>query len=154
MANNLKDHLKEVADAIRAKKGTSELINPQDFATEIEGISEGGSGEGGGSTIEYLDVSGVEDKTIVFEWATSARLVIPQYAIIVAPVGRMVETIKNVGYGYVEAISVDTSSMVAMRQGEDALSITMAEYISMSGNSELFDSIPRLTKEQFYDLNA
>lgn len=46
MANNLKDHLKEVADAIRAKKGTSELINPQDFATEIEGItSGGGSGE-------------------------------------------------------------------------------------------------------------
>ena len=152
MANNLKDHLKEEADAIRAKKGTSDLINPQDFATEIEGIS--GSGESGGSTIEYLDVSGVEDKTIVFEWATSARLVVPQYATIVAPVGRMVETITNVGYGYVEAISVYTSSMVAMRQGEDAISITMAEYISMSGNSELFDSIPRLTKEQFYNLNA
>jgi hypothetical protein len=45
MANNLKDHLKEVADAIRAKKGTSDLINPQDFATEIEGISGGGGGE-------------------------------------------------------------------------------------------------------------
>lgn len=42
MANNLKDHLKEVADAIRAKKGTSDLINPQNFATEIEGISGGG----------------------------------------------------------------------------------------------------------------
>lgn len=52
MANNLKDHLKEVADAIRAKKGTSELINPQDFATEIEGISGGGSG-GGESNITY-----------------------------------------------------------------------------------------------------
>lgn len=50
MANNLKDHLKEVADAIRAKKGTSDLINPQDFATEIEGIS--GSG-GGDSNITY-----------------------------------------------------------------------------------------------------
>lgn len=45
MANNLKDHLKEVADAIRAKKGTSDLINPQDFATEIEGISGSGGGE-------------------------------------------------------------------------------------------------------------
>ena len=110
--------------------------------------------EGGGdSTIEYLDISGVEDKYIVFEWATSARLVIPQYAAIVAPVGRMVETIKNVGYDYVEAIGVDTSSMVAMRQGEDVLSTTMAEYISMSGNSELFDSLPRLTKEEFYNLD-
>lgn len=108
---------------------------------------------GGESTIEYLDISGVEDKYIVFEWATSARLVIPQYATIVAPVGRMVETIKNVGYDYVKAIGVDTSSMVAMRQGEDALSVTMAEYISMSGNSELFDSIPRITREQFYSLD-
>lgn len=154
MANNLKDHLKEVADAIRAKKGTNDLINPQDFATEIEGISGGGSGEGGGSNIEYLDVSGMEDKTVVFEWATSARLVIPQYAIIVSPVGRLVETLKNVGYDCVKAIGVDTSSIVAMRQGEDVVSMTMAEYISMSGNSELFDSIPRITKEQFYDLNA
>lgn len=51
MANNLKDHLKEVADAIRAKKGTTDLINPQDFATEIEGISGGGSG--GESNITY-----------------------------------------------------------------------------------------------------
>jgi hypothetical protein len=108
---------------------------------------------GGEGNIEYLDVSGVEDKTIVFEWATSARLVIPQYATIVSPVGRLVETIKNVGYGYVEAIGVDTSSMVAMRQGEDALSMTMAEYISMTGNSELFDTLPRITKEQFYSLD-
>lgn len=51
MANNLKDHLKEVADAIRAKKGTSELINPQDFASEIKGIS----GGGGESSWRYFD---------------------------------------------------------------------------------------------------
>ena len=137
------------------ENGTTEVVADSEFTglgkvtinTEVSG------GESGGSTIEYLDISGVEDKTIVFEWATSARLVIPQYAIIVAPVGRMVETIKNVGYDYVEAIGVDTSSMVAIRQGEDALSITMAEYISMSGNSELFNSLPRLTKEQFYSLD-
>lgn len=36
--NNLPDFLKDVADAIREKKGTSNLINPQDFSTEIEGI--------------------------------------------------------------------------------------------------------------------
>lgn len=99
-------------------------------------------------------MSGLEDKTVVFEWATSARLVIPQYAIIVSPVGRLVETLKNVGYDYVKAIGVDTSSIVAMRQGEDVVSVTMAEYISMTGNSELFDSLPRITKEQFYDLTT
>lgn len=57
MANNLKDHLKEVADAIRAKKGTTDLINPQDFAEEIGAISGGGSGEGGGSSWRYFKVN-------------------------------------------------------------------------------------------------
>lgn len=152
MATNLKDFCKNIADSIRAKEGSSELISPMDFAQRIDNLQVGGGTDK--SSIEYLDVSGVEDKTIVFEWATSARLVIPQYAIIVSPVGRLVETLKNVGYDYVKAIGVDTSSIVAMLQGEDTVSLTMTEYISMTGNSELFDSLPRLTKEQFYNLNA
>lgn len=44
--DNLTDFLKDVADAIRAKKGTSALINPQDFSSEIASIQ---SGVGGGS---------------------------------------------------------------------------------------------------------
>ena len=44
--NNLTDFLKDVADAIRAKKGTSALINPKDFSAEIASIQ---SGVGGGS---------------------------------------------------------------------------------------------------------
>lgn len=36
--NNLTDFLTDVADTIRAKKGTSDLINPQDFSTEINGL--------------------------------------------------------------------------------------------------------------------
>ena len=39
--NNLKDLLTDVADAIREKKGTTELINPQDFGEEIRGIESG-----------------------------------------------------------------------------------------------------------------
>ena len=37
--NNLTDFLTGVADAIRAKKGTSDLINPQNFDSEIASIS-------------------------------------------------------------------------------------------------------------------
>ena len=37
--NNLTDLLKSVADAIRAKKGTTDLINPQEFDTEILNLS-------------------------------------------------------------------------------------------------------------------
>lgn len=40
--DNLKDFLIDVADAIREKKGTTEPINPQDFASEIASIETGG----------------------------------------------------------------------------------------------------------------
>lgn len=42
--NNLTDYLVDVADAIRKKKGTTELINPQDFASEIVSIESGDTG--------------------------------------------------------------------------------------------------------------
>mgnify|MGYP003291923023 CR=1 FL=1 len=41
--NNLTDFLTDVADAIRAKKGTYAPINPQDFFTEIASIGTGGA---------------------------------------------------------------------------------------------------------------
>lgn len=43
--NNLTDFLTDVADAIREKKGTTEAINPQDFASEIASIEGGGGKE-------------------------------------------------------------------------------------------------------------
>lgn len=39
--DNLTDFLTDVADAIREKKGTTELINPQDFSAEIASIESG-----------------------------------------------------------------------------------------------------------------
>lgn len=41
-ANNLTDFLTDTANAIRAKKGTTAKIDPQDFASEISGIQTGG----------------------------------------------------------------------------------------------------------------
>ena len=38
----LNEVMKETADAIREKKGTTYLIAPVDFATEIKGITAGG----------------------------------------------------------------------------------------------------------------
>lgn len=40
--DNLKDFLTDVADAIREKKGSTDLINPQDFSSEIASIQSGG----------------------------------------------------------------------------------------------------------------
>lgn len=42
--NNLADFLADIANAIRAKKGTSDAINAQDFASEIASIESGGGG--------------------------------------------------------------------------------------------------------------
>lgn len=42
--DNLTDFLADVANAIREKKGTTEPINPQDFASEIASIETGGEG--------------------------------------------------------------------------------------------------------------
>ncbi len=52
----LNEVMKETADAIREKTGKSELIAPVTFAEEIKGITAGG----GGGSIEYLDVSGID----------------------------------------------------------------------------------------------
>ena len=42
--DNLTDFLTDVANAIREKKGTSNLINPQNFSDEIRSIESGGTG--------------------------------------------------------------------------------------------------------------
>ena len=42
--DNLKDFLTDVADAIREKKGTTDLINPQSFSDEIRAFDIGGGG--------------------------------------------------------------------------------------------------------------
>lgn len=46
--DNLTDFLTDVANAIRTKKGTTALINPQDFSSEIASIESGGGGADNG----------------------------------------------------------------------------------------------------------
>ena len=52
--NNLNAVLKDTANAIRGKKGTSEPIIPRDFADEIESIQTGGGGSGSDSEKQLL----------------------------------------------------------------------------------------------------
>lgn len=65
--NNLYDFLVDVADAIREKKGTTSLINPQNFSEEILGI------EGGGYTpiVERKDVNFYDyDGTLLYSYTS------------------------------------------------------------------------------------
>lgn len=63
--NNLTEFLTGVADAIRAKKSTTALINPQDFASEIASISGGGDEPQpeGTHKVTFIDVDGTVLKT-------------------------------------------------------------------------------------------
>ena len=46
-----------VAGAIRAKEGSTEKINPQDFVQRIENLQVGGGTEGGENTYEDIDLT-------------------------------------------------------------------------------------------------
>ena len=136
MANNLKDHLKEVADAIRAKKGTSDLINPQDFATEIEGIS----GSGGESGEKYYIFSESSMAAVGF-----AHLIkFPHKAeVLKYPLYLAVSTFGNEITASIEAFSLNPDEIISIDGGLKSIK----EFIPLSSYTEI-------TKEQFYDLNA
>ena len=61
-ADNLKDFLTDVADAIRAKKGTTDLINPQNFSAEIASLS------GGLEVIEMTETAATIEPNKVYVW--------------------------------------------------------------------------------------
>ena len=56
--DNLKDFLTDVANAIREKKGTTDLINPQDFSAEIASIQSGGGAVVLANDVTFYDYDG------------------------------------------------------------------------------------------------
>lgn len=148
----LNEVMKETADAIREKTGKSELIKPIDFAEEIKGITAGG-GESA-STIEYLDVSGggvVDSGVATFAWLAKAYY---EGMTIIAPLQVMKdEGIIGVGKKP-SAVMIDFSAKLSLGNGF----MSVKELLVAQGGGIIteadIDAIPRLSKEQFYDLNA
>ena len=149
-----------VAGAIRAKEGSTEKINPQDFPQRIENLKVGGGTSE--SNIEYLDVSGLGDTN------QSLRNALVAVADIVKSknedgtfVGacllgiQLLTGITNNATTCV-AVAVDLSRHIKGKSIEagGALDMSIAEILIMmtSITQELLDSIPRITKEQFYTL--
>ena len=62
--NNLTDFLTDVANAIRAKKGSTDLINPQNFSAEIASIS----GGGGLEIVEMAETTATIEPNKVYVW--------------------------------------------------------------------------------------
>lgn len=61
-ADNLKDFLTDVANAIRTKKGSTDLINPQNFSAEIAALS------GGLEVIEMTETTATIEPNKVYVW--------------------------------------------------------------------------------------
>ena len=164
--NNLQDFLTDIADAIREKKGTTEKINPQDFATEIANLSSGGgsgSGSGDGSNIEYLDlreydVMNDDSKWSIFRlYSISCIVIMNNDYKAYMPSGILAQVMSAPNSNFnVLACAIDFSVKTSVFLGELQ---TINEYFiqklgDMSFTQEELNAIPRITKEQFYSLEA
>lgn len=131
------------------------------------------SGEGGGSSVEYLDVSGVSKHIKQTLLLLSLYAKVPQDIIIDASAGEnQSKTTINAGVAPssgtsvqmgelglsseytdtllsgITALGCDFSSKIVM-QGQ---TMTLNEFFTMSGGKEMIDALPRLTEEEFYTL--
>lgn len=144
--NNLQDFLTDIADAIREKKGTTEKINPQDFATEIANLSSGGgsgSGSGDDSNIEYLDVSGVNQEIyfttlLITSFVSKSK---ENGVVCILPSAAMV--------GYNNSLIISLAIDFSFKTSNGTI---LELLLNMGVTQEQLDAIPRLTKEQFYSL--
>jgi hypothetical protein len=137
-----------VAGAIREKEGSTEKINPQDFVQRIENLQVGGGTSE--SNIEYLDVSGVSGLD---------RIDIGMYSLALKGLvqGMQMAGIPTNAYftaqGKAEdmtACMIDFSLEVKRVVDGSIVTMTIGELFKQNGID--FDSLPRITKEQFYTL--
>lgn len=158
--DNLIDYLTDIADAIREKKGTSDLINAQNFADEIKNMTTAGGGEGdGGSGVEYFVYDGSNMAAIMLsilsiytkvrasiDGGTPFILVGPSYGVRASLPSSITTT--EIAFG------VDLNARMS-EEGSPETLFTIKEYVLSKGvTEEDIAALPRITEEEFYNLNA
>lgn len=148
----LNETVAAIADAIREKKGTSELIKPIDFAEEIKGITAGGGGESGENTYEYIELTKPEG----YEGEDFNGEVVTPLVMLGALLGKVeingsmaIMTPYMFGIQHLVPIAIAYDPNMLVQAGETDLK-KVSEIFQMFGLPEL----PRLTEAEFYDLNA
>ena len=152
----LNETVAAIAEAIREKTGKSELIKPVDFAEEIKGITAGGgTGESGGNTsnwryFDYSAVTAAEAKSVLM--GLSHLIAMPiggQVCIFPSIMGSSSAMTKG-------AICLDVLVVGPFNENNEITQMTYGEFVEFmtTANGIDFASIPEITKEQFYDLNA
>lgn len=111
------------------------------------GTSGGGGNSGGGesgSTMEYLDVSGLDEEmqTILSLLCSIAKSRSNNSWYISSPIAYYSFTAKPVALGF------DTNRTLSM----EGVTGTAFEFFEMLGLKDLVGSLPRLTKEEFYTI--
>ena len=143
-----------VAGAIRAKEGSTEKINPQDFVQRIDNLQVGGGTDE--SSIEYLDVSGGDfveqpDSKAGFIFVSSAIKIKGDGYLYIIPSAYLITAQDGLEIADVKAFKIDMNEMYLETNAEPK---TIKEELEKSYGKEYLASIPRITKEQFYDLNS
>lgn len=143
--NNLQDFLTDVADAIREKKGTTEKINPQNFAQEIANLS---SVEDT-SNIEYLDISGLDPLSKPSLLVVSLLGKIPEIKAI-TPMGAILAESPD-SLADVTEVAILLQEKIINLDHDIPLS-SIEQFLTKAGID--LNTIPRITKEEFYNLEA
>ena len=145
-----------VAGAIRRKEGSTEKINPQDFVQRIDNLQVGGGTEDL-SDWEYYDCSSSTENVSFYAAYLSARCkkaYVRDGVISKVEIGCLLFVFASSDYDKYIAIAVDFSQPCIDANGTR----TLREQITLYPNSELaqivgmLQSLPRITKEQFYSL--
>lgn len=143
--DNLSDFMTDIADAIRAKKGTSEPINAQDFSAEIASI-EGGGGSAE-DTITYWDITPDAGLNELLLWTYMVKAQTSN-GVVVNPIG--IYYVQGGATGYVTplAIALDIKRVVLVENGASQ------SLYDVLGTDDLtqFGAI-KLSKEEFYSTN-
>ena len=151
--DNLTDYLTDLADGIRAKKGTTDPINPQDFRKEIESISGGGGNGESGIEIMYFAAKDGGAMGYASEMAmlglaakTDENKILPvgMIAVLDSSVFQKIKAVAIVPLNY------EQYGGPADISNPDTLRAMMFQFNGVEGMPEIIE----ITKEQFYDLNA
>jgi hypothetical protein len=171
----LNEVMKDIADAIREKKGTTELIAPVDFAEEIKGITAGG---GEGSVEEKVGMIYTTKDALLSAFDVALpetvsqdmlKILMAQLSImpIVACKGKPTNAYAVTSYADIVSINIDENRFTYDAWSYAALDFDRLVYynnkempawgifsdsleIAISTMNEIFPT--RITKEQFYAL--
>lgn len=118
----------------------------------------GGSSDNGGdsSSIEYLDITNAAShKEVLLQHSLQANVNSAELKMI-APSLAVYGMLNDLNGNYTSLyIEIDFNSKIYAIQGVEKMEYPIGEYLAMAGISQSkLDAIPRITKEQFYNLEA